>query len=210
MKAMGHREDAVFARIRNVAHDFDNARWSPHSLGQAFWFRRLQRRREAAARDPEWAAIESRRDSGRDGFRVFLSDDLTLDDWYRQHEIEDWITPATTLDRVALAASRWETIRAVSALSTLTSRVRRGWAPIDCWSLGHWLCRSLGHAMLYLAAHNTTWPGNEDFPTAEDWEAALRKHGQILAGYDAMDDDSAASAAESLRWVANHLVNLWD
>lgn len=210
MKAMSEREDSIFNRAHAVADRFDNARWSPRSLGYAVWSWGRQRRDQIAARDAEWAAIEARRDTGRDGFKVLLSDDLTLDDWDRQIEIEDRVAPATALDRLALTVCQWEAIKAVLAARTLASRVRRGWAPRDCWGLGHWVCRSLGHAMLYLAANNQSWPGNDEFPTPEVWDAALRKHGETLAAYDDMNDESAVAAAESLRWVADHLGDLWD
>ena len=61
--------------------------------------------------------------------------------------------------------------------------VRRGWADTDTWGLDHTLCLRLGAQLLHLADTAHGWPGDDEFPTYEDWTTALRANGQALLDY---------------------------
>jgi hypothetical protein len=91
-------------------------------------------------------------------------------------------------------------------------RVHRGWDDRALWSLDTWLARTLGAQLQEMARIAHGWPGMADW-TFETWTAALREHGGVLAdyGHNCDADDAAIDAAqESMRWVADHLPNLWD
>jgi hypothetical protein len=91
-------------------------------------------------------------------------------------------------------------------------RVHRGWDDRALWSLDTWLAGTLGAQLIAMADLAHGWPGMADW-TFETWTAALRQHGGVLSDYghncDA-DDAAIDSAQESMRWVADHLPNLWD
>lgn len=104
-------------------------------------------------------------------------------------------------------------------------RGRRGWGAQDTWSFDYYLARVTGEGLLHLAEHTHGWPAlNDEFPTFESWQEALRKHGRILITYALDEDDDDLStdeqmkqeaqrledARESMRWVATHLGHLWD
>jgi len=83
------------------------------------------------------------------------------------------------------------------------------------WALDVHLARTLGAQLIHLADTTHGWPGNEEFPEPEDWDAALRRHGATLLAYpgvvyDAVDEAPIEAAQESVRWVADHLPDLWD
>jgi hypothetical protein len=91
-------------------------------------------------------------------------------------------------------------------------RVFRGWDDRALWSLDTWLARTLGAQLQEMARIAHSWPGMGDW-TFETWTAALRQHGGVLTdyGHNCDADDAAIDAAqESMRWVADHLPNLWD
>lgn len=91
-------------------------------------------------------------------------------------------------------------------------RMFRGWDDRSLWSLDTWLGRTVGAQLLAMADIAHGWPGGPDW-TFETWTAALRQHGRVLTDYghnwDA-DNNAIEAAQESMRWVADHLPNLWD
>lgn len=92
-------------------------------------------------------------------------------------------------------------------------RARRGWAPTDTWSADLYICHVIGEMLLHLAEHGHGWPGTEEFPTSEDWNSALRRHGDRLVRYAAEPlqmDSVQPDAQASLHWVAEHLGAIWD
>jgi len=91
-------------------------------------------------------------------------------------------------------------------------RVFRGWDDRAIWSLDTWLARTLGAQLQEMARIAHGWPAGPDW-TFDTWTTALRVHGGVLADYghncDA-DNDAIEAAQDSMRWVADHLPNLWD
>lgn len=98
-------------------------------------------------------------------------------------------------------------------VSASIARARRGWAPTDTWSADLYVCRVIGEMLLHLAEHGHAWPGTGEFPTYEDWNSALRRHGYRLVQYAAEPlemDARQPEAQASLHWVAEHLGAIWD
>ncbi|MCV6585579.1 MAG: hypothetical protein OIF47_08590 [Marinibacterium sp.] len=99
-------------------------------------------------------------------------------------------------------------------------RYRRTWGSRigrDCVDLDRSLCRWLGDRMMFLSRHTNTCPiGDAPYPDdlpATDrlmhWRALLGQHGAALQGY-ASDGSGRDAAVQALRFVANHLGQLWD
>lgn len=103
----------------------------------------------------------------------------------------------------------------INKIAASVPRARSGWAPRDTWSADLYICRVVGGLLLHIAEHAHAWPGTEEFPTYEDWTAALRSHGERLVRYgeepfpDETEDRQVAAQA-SLHWVADHLGSIWD
>jgi hypothetical protein len=199
-------------KLLDLASTLDGSALSP-----AWWGKRAhscfyERRHHRAAADPEWADIEARRHADGDEFTTFLSEDLTWEDWERQRDIAMRITPASLLEKGSLLLSEVSYLSAVRAVTHASQRVVRGWDDRTLWSLDHSLAETLGAQLTRLADVAHGWPGNEEFPTFEDWTAALRENGAKLSAYGADDEngDLYAGAQDALRWVADHLGYIWD
>lgn len=190
-----------------AADAFDRSPVSPRRVGEWAFTRLLERQRAAATADPEWASIEQRK---RPDGTVVLSEDFTLDDLARQRAIEESLAPASTTTRALLRLRHLEASPMVGRLQKAISRVRRGWAPEDTWSLDGHLCRTLGEMLIYLADHVHGGSSEPEYPTAEDWREALRSNGSALLHYDIHDDRAYAEAQQALRWVADNLGAIWD
>jgi len=54
-------------------------------------------------------------------------------------------------------------------------RATKGWCYTDVWELGYWLLEILPPMFKHMAAHGCSYPGNDEFPTYETWQAWLRK-----------------------------------
>lgn len=189
-------------------------------LSDAVLDRHYDKVRRTAATDPTWAAIEARREvPGNPEQSVFLSDDLTVEDWETQRRIER-----------ALVAERW-TVRAarrlkfadslahrVSRLGHRRQRTRRGWDNTALWSLDLHLAATLADQLAHFADTTHGWPASDEFPEFEDWQDALYTQSARLAAYarhHAIDDGDLGVAVvragqDAMRWVADHFPSLWD
>lgn len=114
----------------------------------------------AAAKDPEWAAIEARRDTGRNTI-LFLSDehDLTMEHWERQHEIEERLTPRPWWLRWGIM-HKIEAFRPINTVQFWHARATRGWAPSDTWNLHGYLAKVISGSVLHLRDNGNGWPGD--------------------------------------------------
>lgn len=198
--------------IRCAATWFDNLPVSPASAGRKLIGAHAEARRVRASRHPEWAAIEARRDTSPPGHSTFLSEDLTWDDWARQDQIADALTPEPRWLTLAHRLAHLEARRVLADAAAFVQRARRGWADDDVWDLGPTLCQRAGAQLVHLSVHAHGWPSNEEFPAFTDWTAALRTHGEALLRFaaDTEDADVQAAAQDALRWVADHVGHLWD
>lgn len=113
------------------------------------------------------------------------------------------------LTRIRSKADSLKPARCRLALTSAFSRMRRGWAPRDTWSLDGHLCRTLGAMLAHLAEHTHSWPPGRDYPEFTDWQDALRARAGALLAYDADDEHTVAPAQEALHWVADNLPDLW-
>lgn len=128
--------------------------------------------------------------------------------------------------------------RAMRCAHFAGQRLRRGWSDADTWSLDHHLCLTLAGQLEHLAAHTHTRPAtftDEGWSTALLQAAAglrrwpdrdrsgaalaldeLTEHtspdarADLLATWQADDAARLADAQASLRWIADHLADLWD
>jgi hypothetical protein len=97
-------------------------------------------------------------------------------------------------------------------------RVFRGWDDRALWSLQDHLARTLGAQLVKMAEVAYSYPGDEVYPSFEQWQTDLRRHGEALLTYQAkhyevygVDWDAVyVPAQEALRWVAEHFAALWD
>lgn len=104
---------------------------------------------------------------------------------------------------------RWPAA-AYTGIQTVLARSRHGWAPPDVCSLDEHLCRVTGEMLGHLAQTTGAWPPAAEFQSLEDWAAALAARAEALTAYRADDGATHARAREALRWVADHLTDLWD
>lgn len=149
----------------------------------------FDRRVAAAERDPRWAAIEARRETGQPG-KLLLSDDLTLADWELQRRIEEELVPDPWWWPVAVRARRWHAAAAVDRCRYRAQRARRGWSDRDAYDVARHLAAVAAGMLEHLADTTVGWPCNDRYRTPEDWQRALRTHAQALAAYvhDPEDD----------------------
>ena len=70
----------------------------------------------------------------------------------------------------------WEWVSELfSNIRAAYRRARYGWCYMDVWELGPWLLEILPSMLRHMAEHSCGYPGNEEFPTYESWQAWLRK-----------------------------------
>jgi hypothetical protein len=191
-----------------------------NKLSEALISAHYTRRRRRASSDPQWAAIEARREvPGNPQLSAMLSEDLTWDDWDTQRDIEETLTPTPWWISAAVALKEASLGGAVGKLARRHQRVRNGWDSTALWSLDGHLTTTLSTQLAHLADIAHGWPAGDEFPEFEDWQTALYEQAAKLALYAAHDsgdlDRSEQLAAieagqEALRWVADHLPQLWD
>lgn len=199
-----------------TADDEDERTWNPFELA----YRRHRRiRNQRAEQDPEWAEIEKRRDNGA-GCKTFLSDDLTLEDWHRQHEIEKRLKPLPRYLDAYFWAKRqnWLKPREWRAfVKTRYQRARRGYSYRDIWNLDWYLSNVIEKSIIDL--RNTSHTYNDDF-TEEGWAEALTKMADAFAAHREYHDleagDEEALANIKKRWdegaalFVKYYGSLWD
>ena len=54
-------------------------------------------------------------------------------------------------------------------------RIKFGWCYTDVWELGYWILEILPPMLRYLAENGHGYPGDNEFPTYESWQAWLLK-----------------------------------
>lgn len=177
---------------------------------------------EAAMANEEYAEIQKRRDEANKGNEdtVILSGNgITIDDWFRQSDIASEVSPEpATMNLYRLLYSS-PLHRTKNQIKFAYQRLTRSWDDMSTWSLDTTLCATLGAQLKHLAVHTHGSPIGEEFPTHESWAEALNSNAEALIAYgtkwdaDLTREEEEAiykKAQESLRWVADHLGNLWD
>ena len=151
-----------------------SAKWVLSLLGE--------QRKARAGQDPVWAAIEARRNDGGAG-KIFLSENLTIADWEEQRRIAIRLTP----DPAWVPLARWlvdhPASTALHRARYYWQRLSRGWADFDLASLDKSLSSQLGAELVELSRRSHGWPAGEEFPTPQEWCAALRAAGASLKAY---------------------------
>lgn len=182
--ALGQVGNIALTGARRVASGVDRIPTMPANAAEFAIGRHVQRVQRRAARDVEWAEIEAyRHDPAHPGLSILSDDTLTMDDWDRQAEIARRITPDPVWLPLAHKARNITAHRVVNDVATAVQLAVRGWADRDIISLDGVLCHRLGRQLLHLAERAHGWPCNDEFPEYDDWTAALRHHGTVLAGY---------------------------
>jgi hypothetical protein len=169
---------------------------------------RLSRRNEKLAmRVPEYAEIAKRQEDGTVRFED-LDTQATIEHVIGRHPW--WVGTARFLAQNPLS-------KVFNEIRWAYQRVARGWDDRAIWSVDSHLAETLGAQLIALAeiAHGS--PISEEFPTYEDWTAALKENGKKLlawgthyeADYNA-EKELLRDAKEALTWVTAHLESLWD
>jgi hypothetical protein len=174
-------------------------------------------------KNAEYAAIQKRRDAekGPNGETVLSSPNMPFEDFIRQGEIEDEISPETLGMKFYRFLYSRPLHRAKGEVKYATQRLTRSWDDRSVWSLDTSLCAVLGAQLKLLAEKTHGMPINEEaYPTFEDWQKAIRENGEALIAYgnhwnevDLSNEEiekRLVAAQNSLRWVADNLPALWD
>lgn len=181
----------------NPIDRLDQLPFMPARIADRALRRLYDRRKAAAASDPEWADIEARRRSN--GFSsILLSRDAGLGwpEWQRQRAIEDELVPDPFWADTARAVARYgELGRAVAEVRFVAQRVRRGWADRDLWNAGSTMALRWADMLDELARISSGWP-SDHYPTFESWQEQLRTVAADLRG------DTVAERAATARWAA--------
>lgn len=184
--------------------------------------------REAAAmNNAEYAEIEARRNVDGNGSIIFTSDehDLFFEDWERQIEIRDEISPEPQVMKLYRWLYGSPLSGGLNSVRLAFQRLTRSWDDSSTWSLDYHLTLTLGAQLKHLAETTHGWPESEKFPTFEDWQKALNVNGDFLLAYSTKDDivfntdkpydkdreeQIIKDAQSALIWVADNLPALWD
>ena len=194
-------------RAAKLGRRFDNSRLSPQRQAKAAHGRLYDRRQRAAAKDPEWAEIEKRRNRRPDGTATLLSEDdgLNWSHFRRQREIERRLVPTPPWMKLLYRLGDISLGDSLTATASAVSRLRRGWDPSDAYNLGCHLPRHVGEQLAWLSQNAHGWPGNQEFPTYDDWVNTLRHHAHLLTtnGYgDGPSHDALLDAWATARDAA--------
>lgn len=175
-----------------------------------------------ARRQPLYLALEREEVKVRGERRGISLDEwkALMDIWRQKESIEENLSPTPRFERwLAHTNTKRMATDAARTVTFAWQRLTRGWDDRSLWSLDWYLCRTLGAQLTELAEISHGWPGNDEFPEFEDWQEALRHHGAVLTAAavndgtadDDHDEEALREAAQqSMRWVADHLNNLWD
>jgi hypothetical protein len=172
---------------------YDRVPFVPHRVADAAVSWHISRRDRRAAKDPVWSAIEAkRRQEGRPGILLLSeADGLGWAEWNEQQQIEDRLTP----DPFWLPAARWLRGRPVrtarSRRASARIRGRRGWAPVDTYSLDVYLCALLADTLDHLAKHAHGFPADRE--SFEVWSGELTAAAAALRGWADHGEDNEVS-----------------
>lgn len=153
-------------------------------------------------------------DSSTSDFAIEMSDFIV------QYDMEMEALPTLPGEQFARRLTRRPAYSALLEVKFAFQRVTRGWDDRSLWSLDVHLARTLAEQLDALAAQSHGWPQSDEFPEFEDWQAALRQNAARLHAYQARLFDPTgdetdipkvvAEGQAAMRWVADHLPNLWD
>ena len=172
-----------------------------------------------AMQDPAYAALEAKRHRA-DGTSIMIDEEAGLGpaEWEGQFQIFTSVARHPWWEKTARTLADKPLTRAVDARIFRRQRAVRGWDETATWNLDMYLCEHIAALLDHLADTSHGWPSGDDYPTFEDWQAALRSNAAKLRAYAAgvFTEDTATTenltkeAGEALLWVANHHSSLWD
>lgn len=174
-----------------------------------------------AMRDPVYRHLKETHTAG---------EDVSLDGWMLLMELEDKHRPHPWWEEPVRVLRNDPARHLCNEIRWAGQRLVHGWDERAVWNLDLHLARQLSEQLLFLAEQGNGWPAMDEYPTAKDWQAALRLNANRLAAYasrfsrveqayrfGATDEQVAAleeslteGAQEALRWVADRLPALWD
>lgn len=114
--------------------------------------------------------------------------------------------PTARIRRLA-KAPWWALEKQLARRRSLRQRRERGWTDSELWNLDVHLCRHLGSMLAAQVGEIRNHPPELEH---DEWCAQVRRAGEALLAYDPDDAERVGEARSALRWVAHHLVDLWD
>lgn len=177
------------------------------------------RAKARAMRDPEYAAIEAKRDTGRDTSILFSkSKGLGWPEWKKQQDILYRMTRYPKyLDVLAWLHRRVQPRKLLLKAQTATQRVKFGWSIYDSWNMSFYISKIISEMSNYMRDNTHGHPMSL---TEEAWEEILIK---IRNGFEAgilLHDnvyfDKAEEAAlkatfdEGFKLLHEWYFHLWD
>lgn len=188
--------DIVHRAVADLLELLDRSRVTPQGVARHALDQLEQRRTVAAAADPTWAAIQSRREGGR----ILVGDGVVFADSQQQRDIELELVPNPFWYTAVSWLSRRSYADAYRSRVARRQRARRGWSDSDVWELNTYLCTTLSSQLAQLARRAHGWPGeNSAWPTFEDWTADLRWQSARLARYvESSELDTATNTVFAL------------
>lgn len=168
----------------------------------------------ALAADPEYARLEALRRIPGSDHTVLVNDKTGLDinSWQYQMDVRaryarhPWWTP------LAYAAVDRPAMHVVNAVRHAWQRVTRGWDDALVFNFDSTVTLTLADQLDELADQAVGWPPLEEYPTFEDWQAAIRATAANLRAYtdeNLPEGERADKAAAAFTWIARHLPHLW-
>jgi hypothetical protein len=168
----------------------------PVGWSEVAWHWYYAKMQTAARADPVWRAIEDRRRVDGGASKIFLSDDLTWADYEVQRGIERRLTPEPLWCKMIRRAGEASVVRGLSEVTARYQRAKRGWSNRDVCGAGEYLATITADMLDHLAAHSYGWPGDEEFPTFEDWAVCLQEKAQDLRSWG----NGTGHSAEVSEW----------
>lgn len=216
------RVDRALGALHAGAKLFDRLPVSPHGVGKALLESHLKRLQVPRENKPRTYGAE----------QALTWEELVTSLGSGREAEPRWVRAGRTLREWQLGRLTWR-VRMAAQLAA------RGWCDQDAWNLDHVLCTRLAAQLDSLADQLHGWPGNEEFPTPEDWEKALRSTAADLrrvygsaetqqaadawvaspagetetSAYErwaALDTADSEAVTRALHWVADHHQHLWD
>ena len=177
-----------------VASRLDELPFLPHNLADRAMGRFFDRRRVRAQEDPTWTEIEKRRVIAGSTSKLVLSEErgLTMKDWLYQNDIAVSLTPDPRWLPFARKVRHWTPSRVVAETTHQVQRFRRGFSDADTWDLATFIPEQIAACLDVMADNAHGWPESEEFPTFDDWVAALRSTATSLrrAGADPLVNEA--------------------
>lgn len=193
--------------LNTIANVVDAITRSVHQPLWHHWYTNAKKRAEA---NLTWAQIEQRRHiPGREGTKMFLSDDLTMDDWDTQTEIFDTLNPTPWWQRLHWWNERHGTAAQLRTLHDFLERGKNGYSTRDTWDLCNYLDTTIADAVDQLRRN---LHGHPSQLTIGEWDDILAR---ISYGLRTSSDAEPGTPEHKAKQTARTLLftyydDLWD